>query len=330
MAADATSRDAADPAVRRSPADDARPSRRRWRREVDDALRMARRHGARVVLDGNKICFSWPRGHQLQHGDDNQVTASSTPASGERRDEKQNGRVQRRAPGYYKRGMEERARKQQLDLEAQLAGQRAQQQRAAAMSSSHAAELAQAAEEKEAQPLVEAAAAVEVAAAEAAAADEVQKRPREVEAEAAAAAAQQQQRPEEVGMEEEVAASGQLRVEERRCVRVDASDESGGTVTKKRVVAVAVEEAAAAAATAAAAMATATEAAARTAVERARAEEARATTMAEAALTRAGAASGAWVKVVTGGKAAGGKGGPRGLDKPTGIRRLSTRAAGGR
>ena len=151
-----------------------------------------------------------------------------------------------------------------------------------------------------------------------------------MQAGAAAAETAQQRQPEEVGMEEEVAAPGQLRVEERRGVRVDASDESGGTVTKKRVVAVAAEEAAAAAATAAAAMATATEAAARAEVERARAEEARATTMAEAALIRAGAASGAWVKVVTGGKAAGGKGGPRGLDKPTGIRRLNTRAAGGR
>ena len=92
--------------------------------------------------------------------------------------------MQRRAPGYYKRGMEERARKQQ-HLEDQLAGQRAQQQRAAAMSSSHAAELAQAEEKEEAQPPAEAAAAVDVAAAEAAAADEAQRRPREVEAEAA-------------------------------------------------------------------------------------------------------------------------------------------------
>ena len=146
MAADATSRDAADPAVRRSPADDARPSRRRWRRKVDDALRMARRHGARVELDGDKISFSWQtRGHQ-QQGDANQVTSSSTPASDERNDEKQSGSARRRAPGYYKRGVDRAQRKQQ---EAQQSGQRKQQECAAAVSTSHAAELA---EEREPSP----------------------------------------------------------------------------------------------------------------------------------------------------------------------------------
>jgi DNA polymerase III gamma/tau subunit len=327
-------------ATHRTPDGGTATPRRFWQRRLEDAARIARRSGAQLVVQGDTIIINFTMGDIAQSVMGRPPAPPAPPATGTPTSGEARAKTRPRPPSYYAR----RIRNSAQFHEGHGTGHRPspQQERAATKSASHAAELGQE-REQEQRPAEAAAAAVVAPEAEAAAAEAAAQQLQGAQAgetEAAAAVRQQQRQQgevvedevvEEVAMEDGQQQRAEQCVEQRRGV-LDPD------TRKKRAVAMEAEAepaaadaaAAAAVATAAAATAAATAAAARAEVERARAEEARATTMAEAALIRAGAASGAWVKVVTGGKAAGGKGGPRGLDKPTGIRRLSTRAAGGR